>query len=289
MIFWIAAGLLALTSVAGLMLAVRRAGGRGPVAIFVALAVPGIALAAYGFLGAPDMPDQPHAARGDIAARAEMQGLLGELARRLEADPTRIDGWLLLARARLKVGDYREAAEAFARARTLAPDNGEIAGELGEALIQAAKGTVDEAARAALHFANAKDPRDAKALFYLGHDAATRSDYATAIQYWANLIAISPEGAPWIPDLQARIVAAAAAGKIDLATVKPTLEPIEALPPGPSREDIRAMVEGLAARLEENPDDLAGWRMLARSWRVLGEAQKADEADVRVKTLEAKQ
>ena len=269
------------------MLAVRRSGGRGPVAIFVALVVPGIALAAYGYLGAPGMPDQPHAARGDIVARAEMQDLLGELARRLEAVPTRIDGWLLLARARLKVGDYREAAEAFARARTLAPENGEIAAELAEALIQAANGTVDAEARAALHFANAKDPRDAKALFYLGHDAATRSDYAGAIQYWGNLIAVSPEGAPWIPDLRSRIVAAAATGKIDLATVKPTLQSIET-PPSPSREDIRAMVEGLAARLDENPDDLAGWRMLARSWRVLGETRKADEAEARIKALEAK-
>ncbi len=287
MTFWIAAGLLTLASVASLMLAARRAGGHGPVGIFVALSVPGIALAAYGFLGAPDMPDQPHAARGDIAARAEMQGLLGELARRLEADPTRIDGWLLLARARLKVGDYREAAEAFARARALAPDSGEIAGELGEALIQAANGTVGAEAREALQFANAKDPRDAKALFYLGHDAATRNDYAAAIQYWTNLISISPQDAPWVPDLRARIAEAAATGKIDLATVKPTVAPVEA-PSMPSREDIRAMVEGLAARLAENPDDLAGWRMLARSWRVLGDIAKAEEAEARAKALETK-
>lgn len=287
MTFWIAAGLLALASIASLMLAVRRACGRGPIGIFVALAVPGMALAAYGFLGAPNMPDQPHAARGDIAARAEMQGLLGELARRLEADPTRIDGWLLLARARLKVGDYREAAEAFVRARALAPDNGEIAGELGEALIQAANGTVDAAAREALLFANSKDPRDAKALFYLGHDAATRSDHSAAIQYWTNLIAISPEGAPWIPDLRARIAESATIGKIDLATVKPSVAPVDA-PAMPSREDIRAMVDGLAARLAENPDDLAGWRMLARSWRVLGDLPKAEEAEARAKALEAK-
>ena len=48
------------------------------------------------------------------------------------------------------------------------------------------------------------------------------------------------------------------------------------------------MVEGLAARLADNPEDINGWRMLARSWRVLGETAKADEADARVKALEAK-
>lgn len=40
---------------------------------------------------------------------------------------------------------------------------------------------------------------------------------------------------------------------------------------------INAMVEGLAANLQENPDDTEGWRMLARSYGVLGRA--ADSAN----------
>ncbi len=43
-------------------------------------------------------------------------------------------------------------------------------------------------------------------------------------------------------------------------------------------EMIRGMVEGLAARLADQPDDVEGWRMLARSYRVLGENAKAAEA-----------
>ena len=38
---------------------------------------------------------------------------------------------------------------------------------------------------------------------------------------------------------------------------------------------IRGMVESLAARLEEDPDDPEGWRRLARSYTVLGEPEKA--------------
>ena len=41
---------------------------------------------------------------------------------------------------------------------------------------------------------------------------------------------------------------------------------------------IRGMVEGLAARLKDHPDDVEGWRMLARSYRVLGDNAKAAEA-----------
>ena len=38
------------------------------------------------------------------------------------------------------------------------------------------------------------------------------------------------------------------------------------------------MVDGLAAKLEENPDDLEGWQKLGRSWTVLGEFEKAEAA-----------
>ncbi len=50
------------------------------------------------------------------------------------------------------------------------------------------------------------------------------------------------------------------------------------MPPEQQTQMIRGMVEGLAARLAEQPDDVEGWRMLARSYRVLGDNAKAAEA-----------
>jgi cytochrome c-type biogenesis protein CcmH len=64
-------------------------------------------------------------------------------------------------------------------------------------------------------------------------------------------------------------------------------------PPGPTREDmkaaqemspedrqamIRSMVQRLADRLEENPNDKQGWIRLARAYEVLGEKEKAKKA-----------
>ena len=43
-------------------------------------------------------------------------------------------------------------------------------------------------------------------------------------------------------------------------------------------EMIRGMVGGLAARLEAQPDDVEGWRMLARSYGVLDQPEKSAEA-----------
>jgi cytochrome c-type biogenesis protein CcmH len=49
------------------------------------------------------------------------------------------------------------------------------------------------------------------------------------------------------------------------------------------------MVKRLADRLAANPDDEQGWRMLARSYGVLGEADKAKDAQAKADELAAKQ
>ena len=51
---------------------------------------------------------------------------------------------------------------------------------------------------------------------------------------------------------------------------------------------IHGMVDGLAEKLKKNPDDLQGWQQLAKSYRVLGEIDKAKEAEAKVAALTAK-
>ncbi|MEM8770668.1 MAG: tetratricopeptide repeat protein [Pseudomonadota bacterium] len=53
---------------------------------------------------------------------------------------------------------------------------------------------------------------------------------------------------------------------------------IAALPPEERAAMIDNMVEGLAARLEENPEDREGWRMLARSYAALGRYEDSAQA-----------
>ncbi len=60
----------------------------------------------------------------------------------------------------------------------------------------------------------------------------------------------------------------------------PGREAVEAasrMSPEEQRAMIASMVDRLAARLERQPDDLEGWRMLARSYRVLGRREEAAE------------
>lgn len=53
-------------------------------------------------------------------------------------------------------------------------------------------------------------------------------------------------------------------------------------PPAVERSSIDAMVERLAERLQSDPNDLAGWRLLGRSYVVLGRYEEAAEAYGRV-------
>ena len=48
---------------------------------------------------------------------------------------------------------------------------------------------------------------------------------------------------------------------------------------------IRSMVDRLADRLEDAPDDLEGWLRLANAYQVLGDTQKAQEAFGQAETL----
>ena len=68
----------------------------------------------------------------------------------------------------------------------------------------------------------------------------------------------------------------------------PSAEDIEAaqnMSTADQQEMIRGMVDGLAERLEKEPEDVEGWRMLARSYGVLGETDKAAEVHKRIVAL----
>ena len=52
-------------------------------------------------------------------------------------------------------------------------------------------------------------------------------------------------------------------------------------PKAPSAAQVIQMVDTLAARLKANPDNLQGWAMLARSYKVMGRLTEAEEALIR--------
>ena len=293
--------------------------GTGHVAAAVAAVVllPVAALLLYARLGSPSLPDMPFAERRAAATRSaadnpahlDMREAIGKLRAHLRQHPDDLTGRLLLARSELSLGHFQEAAEAYGRAAELSGNRPDISGDWGEAQVLAAGGAVTPTARQAFTSA-LKDPEGApRARYYLAMSQMQQGDTKGALQAWVDLEADSPAGAEWLPLLRQRIGAAAGALGVDPATLKTSTGAVRgaaavAASPAPSPSAvaaaaqattgaapeerdamINAMVERLAARLEQQPDDVEGWSRLGRSYMVLHRPDKAREAYARALQL----
>jgi cytochrome c-type biogenesis protein CcmH len=118
--------------------------------------------------------------------------------------------------------------------------------------------------------------RLARARAALGQTAKAEAALARGARVYA--------GAPFVQQqflATASELGIAPPGGATAAIPGPSAEQMQAaktMPAGQRNQMIQGMVERLAARLKDQPDDVEGWRMLARSYRVLGEPAKAADA-----------
>ena len=277
----------------------------------IAICLPVVALGLYLHLGTPGLlSSTPRTATGPAVPQeggpGDMEALVEQLARRMAEAPDDPRGWLLLARSYATLGRYQDSAAAYAAAiahgAAEGPEGAEVQSAYGEVLTAAANGQITVAAQGAFEAALVKDPKDPRARFYLALAEAQKGRVEKALEAWVVLEAEAPPDAPWRATVTAQIEQAAAELGLDppkLPGRRPP-PPAAAVPPGPSEEDaaaaadmtpaerdafIRAMVDRLAARLAEEPNDLDGWKRLAESYSVLGEAAKAEAAWSRAAAL----
>ncbi|AWK87774.1 c-type cytochrome biogenesis protein CcmI [Azospirillum thermophilum] len=267
-------------------------------AVLLVLAVPVGAVAVYGSLGRPALPAQPLAERNLHQERGgppqSVVAAVEKLRAQLAEQPNDPQGWYILSQAYAKMGRQDEAVEAARKAGSLAKDDPEVQGYLGEILASTNGGTITEESLRAFEAVVAADPKDARARFYLALGRTQAGDQKGALERLQALLADSPADAPWVPLVQDQIREVAVALNLDPAKVTPQPLPAEkpaaqssagaptGAPEGMSPQDrdqmIRGMVASLAAKLEENPSDVDGWLKLARSYDVLGDREKALEA-----------
>ena len=229
-----------------------------------------------------------------------------------EASPNDAGPWGDLAFAHFQAGQFTEAAAAYRRAVQIAPNEAVLWSALGETLVLASKrDPLPAEALEAFRKANTLDPSDARARYFLAAKMDLDKDHEGAIAAWLELLADSPQGAPWEADLVRTIEQVGKMNSIDVApriakanaARKPAmLAPGsgsvagEAASPalrGPSAADVaaasamkpseqRQMAEGmvaqLEARLQTEPKNIDGWVMLMRSRMTLGEPAKAKAA-----------
>ncbi|MBS4048212.1 MAG: c-type cytochrome biogenesis protein CcmI [Alphaproteobacteria bacterium] len=277
-------------------MASRRSVIAGSIAVL--LLVPVLGGGIYLSIGRPEATQADRAAMQQRAAqeaqiRAETERMITQLRERLATDPNRADGWLLLGRSLLATDRAAEAVPALDRVIALQPDEIDAYALRAEAQTLAADGSVTAAAQRDFRAVLERDPQHPGARYYLGLARLQEGDTRGAYDDWYGLAADSPADAPWLDVVQARLRELAPRLGIALAQAVPEPKPALQAAPGPSREQmdaaqqmsaedrnamVRGMVDRLAERLQENPNDADGWLRLARAREVLGEAEAARDA-----------
>ena len=268
-----------------------RSAGSAALAMTLALLIPLASALLYVGLGAPRVPDQPYAARGDERARAadaphgDIERAVARREARLKANPESEAGWLLLARSAAALGQWPKSAAAYGEAMRLSHGRPDIAAGYGEMLVMAADGIVTPQARDVLRGVLERDPGNAAARYYLALGEAQAGNAVAAIAGWQLLAAEQPAQSPLRAELRHRIEETARAAGLAPPAPAAAAEPSKAqmaaaaeMTPEARREKIRGMVDGLAAKLQAEPEDLQGWLRLARAYGVLGERQRAADA-----------
>lgn len=263
--------------------------GRIVLAVLLILALPAAA-AIYISIGTPDLPGQPFASRAvpdnQSADNGQRLAALEAFEQLTRDDPSDAESWLNLGRVHFSLGRYEEAAAAIEQALDLTGRHPGALAAYGEALVFAAEGFVTEGARGAFREALATDPREPRARYYgaLANYQAGRREQA--LDDWLDLATGAPADAGWLPAVQDRIRTVASELGLDAEALLARAAPAPGQPlAGDQLAQIRGMVDGLAARLEQEPDDLEGWQMLGRSYMVLGQSPRAVAALTRAAEL----
>jgi cytochrome c-type biogenesis protein CcmH len=171
-------------------------------------------------------------------------------------NPQDAKGWRRLGMAQFLANHFEESANSFAKAIALEPENLDTKSSHAEALVMAAQGTVTPAAKAIFDQVLEANPREARSLFYDALAFEQAGNFDTARDRWRVMLQDAPPDAPWRKAIEEHVQKLASSTDDQMVMIK-------------------SMVAGLAAKLEDDPQNEEGWIKLMKSYMVLKETAKA--------------
>jgi cytochrome c-type biogenesis protein CcmH len=248
---------------------------------FILLLLPVIGLCLYVAMGRPDLPSQPLQARLDNPGN-DMAILVSKAERHLALNPDDGKGWDVLAPIYFNAMRIADAEKAYRNAiRLLGPSAIRLDG-LAESLMAGSNGMVTPEVRQTLEQSLSLEPDNPRAKFYVALSLEQSGETEKARAAFEAIAKESPADAPWLPLVNDHIAknggAAIASGK---APGGPTQEDVAAaqnMTPADQQQMIRGMVESLDAKLKADPNNFEGWVRLVRSYAVLNDKDRAEDA-----------
>src|SRR4051794_40375587 len=238
----------------------------------------------YLSLGSPNLvPVSMHAAR---PVPAEIENTVARVETYLESNPKDGRGWEVLAPVYVRLGRFNDAVRARRNALEIFGPDAARLGDLGEAIVLASNGVVTPEAKSLFERANATNPEDVMAQYYLGLSAKQEGRRDEAVKRWTALASSAREGAEWLPLVKNALASIDEKGPSFVAP--PSSDAVGPPAPNPSQvaaaaqmapaernQMIEGMVARLAQRMAENGSDVDGWLRLIKAYSVLGEREKA--------------
>ncbi|WP_193175891.1 c-type cytochrome biogenesis protein CcmI [Oricola nitratireducens] len=272
----------------------RTAGNtRGPMLAAAAAFAPLAAVVIYAAVGSPGMDAQPLAGRlqerqqpmtAQTLQNLDVKELVKKAEDHLRANPDDGRGWDVLAPMYLRLGRADDARDAFERAIAMLGETAPRRSGLGQAYYMLSGGAVDVNARSEFERAVALDPNDSRSRFFLALAAAEGGNVNGALEGWKTLIADNRAAPEWKAAAQEGLrrfggeALAMAPGSSAPQLDQETVKNVQSMSAEDRQAMIGNMIAQLDARLRDNPDDVAGWQRLIRSYSVLGKKPEAEDA-----------
>ncbi len=246
-------------------------------AVALAVSLPVLALGVYLKLGTPAAIN-PQVSAASQTNDPQVQQMIDSLVAKLKANPDNPEGWAMLARSYKVMGRLAEAQQAYAKAGPAVHGNPDMLVDYAEILAVMANNNFIGEPKKLVDEALALNPQHPMALMMAGVAAYQHTDFNGAVAAWTKLLVLLPPGSPDAQQIEANIADAQAKGGMTKGESN-QLPPVpEGAAAGMTQANVNQMVDRLAERLKNNPDDLAGWARLARAYKVQGRLEEAASA-----------
>lgn len=239
--------------------------------------IPLVTIIMYLQIGAPGISDVPLSKQKSIALNSQnVEQLVIRAEKHLQTNPDDPRGWRVLANVYGKLNrpsDHARALSNLIRIEGVSPN---LLADMGEALTVAKQNIIPVRAQDIFEHALKLDPKHRKARFYFALSLEQEGKFQPARELWLQLQMLDKNQPAWQKLIGERL--AIANRELGLVRSGPKQSDIDAAAQmsGDDRSVmIKSMVAGLAAKLKQNPDNLAGWQRLLRAYNVLGDTNAA--------------
>ncbi|MBT8081388.1 MAG: tetratricopeptide repeat protein [Gammaproteobacteria bacterium] len=189
MTFWLILVVLCLAAIAFAALPLWKSTRRlSPLIATVIVFTVGASAALYNQIGSPGVPSGR--ASEDLPG---MEDAIASLRSRLAENPEDAEGWSLLGRTYMSLGNFGGAVEAYETAMDIEGANrAQTMVDLAVAILNRDQSAIEGRTASLIESALALEPNNQPALFYSGVAAANRGDTDTAASRWEILLGLNP-------------------------------------------------------------------------------------------------